>query len=104
MFLVSADASHGALPLGYPGLHVVEFPIWFNSWIGTDIQSWTLAYGEAAHSYVHLLLLATSGYVVAYALSGVLQALGDAQSLARASLNWLTEVTKICFCGLRELI
>lgn len=41
-------------------------------------------YGEHAHSYVHLLLLATPGYVVAYALSGVLQALGDAQTLARA--------------------
>ncbi len=36
-------------PHGYH--HVVEFPIWFNSWIGTDIQRWTLAYGDAAQHY-----------------------------------------------------
>ncbi len=36
-------------PHGYH--HFIEFPIWFNSWIGTDIQSWTLAYGEAALHY-----------------------------------------------------
>lgn len=33
-------------PHGYH--HFVEYPLWFNSWIGVDIQSWTAAYGEAA--------------------------------------------------------
>ncbi|PIE07544.1 MAG: sodium:proton antiporter [Rhodobacterales bacterium] len=31
--------------------HFVEFPLWFNSWIGVDIYSWTSSYGEAAHHY-----------------------------------------------------
>lgn len=31
--------------------HFVEFPLWFNAWIGTDIHHWTLAYGEAALHY-----------------------------------------------------
>lgn len=49
-----------------------------------DLVAQGAEYGDAAHSYVHLLLLATPGYVVAYALSGVQQALGDAETLARA--------------------
>lgn len=36
-------------PTGYH--HFVEFPLWFNSWIGTDIHHWTLAMGDAAHHY-----------------------------------------------------
>lgn len=31
--------------------HFVEFPIWFNGWIGNDIQHWTQAYGPAAHHF-----------------------------------------------------
>jgi Na+:H+ antiporter, NhaA family len=31
--------------------HFVEMPLWFNSWIGSDIHHWTLAYGDAAHHY-----------------------------------------------------
>ena len=31
--------------------HVVEFPLWFNSWVGTDIYVWTKHYGEAALHY-----------------------------------------------------
>ena len=31
--------------------HFIEHPIWFNSWIGTDIHNWTAAYGEAALYY-----------------------------------------------------
>ncbi len=31
--------------------HFVEFPIWFNSWIGIDIYTWTKHYGEAALAY-----------------------------------------------------
>lgn len=36
-------------PHGYH--HFVEFPLWFNSWIGTDIAGWTASYGEAALHY-----------------------------------------------------
>lgn len=36
-------------PTGYH--HFVEMPLWFNSWIGTDIHHWTLAYGSAAHHF-----------------------------------------------------
>jgi len=42
------------------------------------------AYGDAAKQYVDILLLASPGFVVAYALSGVLAAQGDVQTLARA--------------------
>ena len=42
------------------------------------------AYGEAAKQYVDILLLASPGFVVAYALSGVQAAMGDAETLARA--------------------
>ena len=42
------------------------------------------AYGGAAKQYVDILLLASPGFVVAYALSGVQSAQGDAQTLARA--------------------
>ena len=31
--------------------HFVEMPLWFNSWIGIDIQTWTQAYGENALHY-----------------------------------------------------
>lgn len=31
--------------------HFVELPLWFNSWIGTDIGHWTEAYGDAALHY-----------------------------------------------------
>lgn len=31
--------------------HFVEFPLWFNSSIGSDIHHWSLAFGEAAHAY-----------------------------------------------------
>lgn len=31
--------------------HVVEYPLWFNSWIGVDIGHWEHAYGEAAHHF-----------------------------------------------------
>jgi len=31
--------------------HFVEFPLWFNSWIGVDISHWEHAYGEGAHHY-----------------------------------------------------
>ncbi|GKY87025.1 Na+/H+ antiporter NhaA [Sinisalibacter aestuarii] len=31
--------------------HFVEYPLWFNSWFGSDIHHWTLAYGDAAHHY-----------------------------------------------------
>ena len=36
-------------PQGYH--HFIESPLWFNSWIGTDIQDWTLAFGSAAQHY-----------------------------------------------------
>lgn len=31
--------------------HFVEYPIWFNGWIGLDIGYWEKAYGEAAHHF-----------------------------------------------------
>lgn len=31
--------------------HFVEFPIWFNPWIGVDLHHWTTAYGSAAHHF-----------------------------------------------------
>ena len=31
--------------------HVVEYPLWFNSWIGIDIGHWEHAYGEVAHHF-----------------------------------------------------
>lgn len=31
--------------------HVVEYPLWFNGWIGADIGHWEHAYGEAAHHF-----------------------------------------------------
>lgn len=31
--------------------HVVEYPLWFNSWIGIDIGYWEKAYGDAAHHF-----------------------------------------------------
>lgn len=32
-------------------LHFVEYPVWFNPWIGVDVHSWTRALGAAAHAY-----------------------------------------------------
>jgi putative MATE family efflux protein len=49
-----------------------------------DVVAQGRPYGDAAHSYVHILLFATPGYIVAYSLSGIQQAVGDAQTLARA--------------------
>lgn len=49
-----------------------------------DVVAQGRPYGAAAHSYVHLLLFSTPAYVIAYALSGIQQAAGDAQTLARA--------------------
>ncbi|MCK0169801.1 Na+/H+ antiporter NhaA [Aliiroseovarius sp. S1123] len=31
--------------------HVVEYPLWFNGWIGIDIGYWEKAYGEASHHF-----------------------------------------------------
>lgn len=31
--------------------HFVEYPLWFNSWIGLDIAHWTEAFGPAAQHY-----------------------------------------------------
>lgn len=31
--------------------HFVEYPLWFNPWIGSEIHHWTLAYGDAAHHF-----------------------------------------------------
>ena len=31
--------------------HFVEMPLWFNSWIGTEIATWTQSYGEGALHY-----------------------------------------------------
>ncbi|MCK0142240.1 Na+/H+ antiporter NhaA [Aliiroseovarius sp. F20344] len=31
--------------------HFVEYPIWFNGWIGIDIGYWEKAYGEASHHF-----------------------------------------------------
>ena len=31
--------------------HVVEYPLWFNGWVGVDIHHWEHAYGEAAHHF-----------------------------------------------------
>lgn len=36
-------------PHGYH--HFIEFPLWFNSWIGVDIHHWTLAFGDASQHY-----------------------------------------------------
>jgi len=49
-----------------------------------DVVAQGRPYGDSAHSYVHLLLWSTPAYVVAYALSGIQQAVGDAKTLARA--------------------
>ncbi|MCB1338126.1 MAG: Na+/H+ antiporter NhaA [Maritimibacter sp.] len=46
-----------ALALGWANVdpysyhHFVEYPLWFNSLIGTDIHHWTEAYGAAAEHY-----------------------------------------------------
>lgn len=31
--------------------HFIEYPLWFNSQIGSHIEHWTHSYGEAAHHY-----------------------------------------------------
>jgi NhaA family Na+:H+ antiporter len=31
--------------------HVVEYPLWFNDWIGVSLSHWEHAYGEAAHHF-----------------------------------------------------
>ncbi|HHC29794.1 MAG TPA: sodium:proton antiporter, partial [Rhodobacterales bacterium] len=46
---VSALAWANSFPSSYH--HFIEFPLWFNSTLGVDIQHWTQALGPAAHHY-----------------------------------------------------